>query len=320
VRRIYIPTLIGADARRIPLADASVQCAVTSPPYWGLRAYEGNQISVWGGLEHCAHEWGPEKTIRQSPQRDHAKGGGFAKTRGTEASRKRMAFVASQGRFCNLCGAWCGSYGLEPSADLYIEHSIQILHEVRRTLHDTGVVFWNIDDTRRDGTLALIPERLLIAAQQDGWFIRSKIPWIKPNPMPESVRNRPTDCWEPIFVLTKSRKYYWNAEACREPATSKDCEADGMRNMRNVWTIPLQPSSSKHCAPFPEELARKCIALASREGDLVLDPFGGTGTTGKVAMELERRSVLLDINYTGKGGYEAVARQRFKEFLDSARP
>jgi DNA modification methylase len=85
--------------------------------------------------------------------------------------------------------------------------------------------------------------------------------------------------------------------------------------MRNVWTIATQPFRGAHFAPFPEEIARRCIALASKPGDLILDPFGGSGTTGKVAMELDRHSVLLDLNFTGDGGYEALARQRFQKLL-----
>jgi site-specific DNA-methyltransferase (cytosine-N4-specific) len=221
-----------------------------------------------------------------------------------------MAFEASQGCFCLNCNAWKGSHGLEPTVDLYIEHSVQVLRELKRVLRSDGVVFFNLDDTRRKGTLALVPQRLSIALQDDGWFIRSIIPWVKTNPMPESVRNRPTDAWEHIFVLTKSRKYYWNPEACRETATSRDAGPDGKRNMRNVWTFPTQPYKGAHFAAFPEELARRCIQLGSRPGDLILDPFGGSGTTGKVASELGRRCVLVDRNYRGNGGYECLVRQR----------
>jgi len=318
VPRIHIPTLIGADARRIPLADGTVQCVVTSPPFLGLRKYDGTQDGIWGGNPDCDHQWGVEKKVRQSPQRDHKPGGGFAKTRGNERARRGMAFEASQGSLCDLCSAWRGAYGLEPTPDLYVSHSIEILREIRRVLKPDGVVFWNVDDSRnKKKGFALVPERLLLAAEADGWIIRSKIVWHKGNAMPESATDRPTDAYELIYVFAKSKRYYWDAAACREEATSKDAGADGMRNMRNVWKISLQPSSGEHCAPFPEELARRCISLASRPGDLILDPFGGSGTSGAMAMELGRRSVLLDINYTGEGGYERVARERFEKFLES---
>ena len=96
MQRIHIPTLICADARRIPLADKCVQTCVTSPPYWQARKYAGKQDRVWGGDSGCDHQWGNEKKIKQSPERDHAPGGGFADTRGTEPARRGMAFEASQ--------------------------------------------------------------------------------------------------------------------------------------------------------------------------------------------------------------------------------
>jgi len=316
VPRIHIPTLIGADARRIPLSDGSVQCVVTSPPYFGLRKYDGGQDGIWGGDPDCKHQWGEEKKIKQAPQRDHAKRG-FAQTRGNEAARKGMAFDASQGCLCSMCGAWKGAYGFEPTVELYVAHTIEIMREIRRVLRNDGLLFWNVGDTYRGKNLAAVPQRVAITAIDDGWILRDNIIWAKPNPMPESVKDRMTRSHESVLMLAKSEHYYWNTEACREPATSKDAGADGKRNMRNVWTIPLQPFRGAHFAPFPEELARRCISLASREGDLILDPFGGSGTTGKVAMELGRRSVLLDVNYTGEGGYERVARERFEKFAES---
>src|SRR5437868_4251456 len=108
--------------------------AISSPPYWGLRSYEGQQKSIWDGTSGCNHQWGPEGRIKQSPQRDHAKGGGFASTRGNESSRRGMAFEAPNGSFCTLCNAWKGAYGLEPSTTLYVEHTIEILTEIRRVL------------------------------------------------------------------------------------------------------------------------------------------------------------------------------------------
>lgn len=317
---IHIPMLVRADARRIPLADGSVQCIATSPPFWGLRKYEGGQDGVWDGRPDCEHQWSEEKRIKQAPQRDHAKGGGFANTRGNEAARKGMSFEASLGRFCALCHAWKGSFGFEPTVELYVEHTIEIMRETRRVLRDDGLLFWNIGDTYRGKKLAAVPQRVTIAALEDGWFLRDSIVWAKRNPMPESVKDRLTRSHEPILMLAKSDSYYWNHEAAREPATSKDAGADGKRNMRNVWNIALQPFGGSHFAPFPEELPRRCISLGSRPGDLVLDPFGGSGTTGKVAMELGRRSVLLDTNYTGEGGYDQLARQRFQKFLGSDAP
>jgi DNA modification methylase len=317
VADIHIPKLIRADARRIPLADRSVQCIVTSPPFWGLRKYNGAQDGLWSGRPGCEHQWVEGKRIKQTPERDHAKGGGFANTRGTEAARKGMAFEGSQGSICSICGAWRGSYGFEPAVQMFVDHTIEVMREMRRVLRDDGLLFLNIADTYRNKGLVCVPQRIAIAAVEDGWILRDSIIWAKRNPRTESVKDRLTRSYETVLMLAKSKSYYWNHVAAREPATSKDAGADGKRNMRNVWRIALQPYGGAHFAAFPEELVRRCINPATKPGDLVLDPFGGSGTTGKVAMELGRRSVLLDINYTGEGGYEQLARQRFQKFLGS---
>src|SRR5437868_2659085 len=124
------------DARAIPLPNNTVQCAVTSPPYFGLRAYGGDQDSIWGGRPRCDHHWRAGKKVTQSPQRDHAPSGGFANTRGMETARRGTAFKASQGSFCEECSAWKGAFGLEPTTALYVEHTIEILRELRRVLKD----------------------------------------------------------------------------------------------------------------------------------------------------------------------------------------
>jgi DNA modification methylase len=231
-----------------------------------------------------------------------------------------MAFESSLGRLCSICGACKGSYGLEPTVQLYVEHTIQIMRELRRVLRKDGLLFVNVADTYKSKGLACVPQRVAIAAADDGWILRNQIIWAKPNPKPESVKDRLTHAHESILMLAKSQSYYWDHEGARETAVSKDARADGTRNMRDVWTIALQPYQGEHFAAFPEELVRRCIQPATKPGDLVLDPFGGSGTTGKVAMELGRRSVLLDINYTGERGYEKLARQRFQKYLDLEAP
>jgi len=257
------------------LPDESVQCVVTSPPYWGLRKYAGEQELVWGGNKDCEHEW--DSYIRPK------------NTWGTPNKNvDGMVQTIEQG-FCSLCGAWKGSYGMEPTPEMYIEHTILILREIRRVLRKDGVVFWNIGDTFYGGNkgygdtrppgsslnnknnekfgdpiwltakkaglkvnlkpkdLALIPFRVAIAAQDDGWWVRSDIIWSKPNPMPESVTDRPTTSHEHILMLTKSAKYYWDAEAVREVATGFDGRKDTMmkpsgkysdRNIRNEGDNP----------------------------------------------------------------------------------
>jgi DNA modification methylase len=309
---------------------------------------------------------------------------------GSSASEKeisvRGAFHGNQETkdgFCILCGAWRGSFGLEPSLKMYVDHTVDILRELRRVLKPDGVLFWSIGDSYAGGgnyqgvksestlsakqasnrgakgvhqelgavgkdsgsaknkDLCLIPQRIAIAAQEDGWWVRSDIIWHKPNTMPESCKDRPTDAYEHILMLTKSSKYYWDKDAVSEPAKNagkvvslgpksfskgqsagNDVPESGnslnesyqvkqTRNLRNVWTFPTQPYRGDHFAAFPEELPRKCILAASKSGDLILDPFGGSGTTGQVARSLDRNAVLLDIAYK-QGIYLELAEERIK--------
>jgi DNA modification methylase len=257
--------LINANANKIPLPDGSVQCVVTSPPYWGLRDY-GLPPLVWGGVAGCEHVWGRERRISNSPPRDHDGPHAFADSRGLENHRRGTTLNASQGQFCQLCGAWRGSLGLEPTPELYVEHLVQVFREVRRVLRSDGVLWLNLGDsyatrhfadargasyprnvTQGDkcfigtslesrkshigktvvqqsvGSLPLkskdlvgIPWRVAFALQADGWWLRSDVIWSKPNCMPESVKDRPTKAHEYLFLLSKSQKYYYDADAIRE--------------------------------------------------------------------------------------------------------
>lgn len=199
------------------LHDESVQMVVTSPPYWGLRKYAGNQDLVWGGTNHHEHIFG-----------DFLKGHSYGRNDTNDPTSTNFGgwanwngdFGKTAGQFCQVCNAWRGSYGLEPTPELYISHSIEILKEIKRVLRKDGVVFWNVDDsyfgssqgwgdtktnnknntgsrerqkplwdsqTLKPKDLCLIPFRFAIAAQEAGWWVRSVIIWNKPNPMPESV-------------------------------------------------------------------------------------------------------------------------------------
>ena len=326
------------------LPDESAQCVVTSPPYWGLRKYSGLPDLIWGGKEECQHEFniatmaiqGNNSMVRGEGETNS---GNFAipKFKGTNM-RQRKEVV---GQFCSLCGAWKGSFGLEPTPEMYVQHTIEILREIRRVLRKDGVVFWNIGDSyysqpagnkspsgfqqksksglsgalAQFGTikslphhpvlkpkdLCLIPFRVAISAQQDGWWVRSVIIWSKPNPMPESVTDRPTESHEYILMLTKSNDYYCDGEAVREPHINPkfiDAEKYGTlsehnkfsskegnrsvefgtkwspkeraynpsgRNLRSVWTFPTQPYPEAHFAVFPEKLPEICIKAATPE-------------------------------------------------------
>ena len=172
--------------------------------------------------------------------------------------------------------------------------------------------------------LVMMPARLAMALQADGWYLRSDIIWHKPNPMPESVTDRPTKSHEYIFLLTKNERYYYDADAIREPMVRLWDKSNGGSwahtdrapkesksgnhsgdyplpdpkgaNKRTVWTIATQPYAEAHFATFPEELPKLCILAGSRLGDCVLDPFAGSGTTGKVALELGRKAILIELN------------------------
>ena len=163
-----------------------------------------------------------------------------------------------------------------------------------------------------------IPWRVAFALQADGWYLRSDIIWHKPNPMPESVTDRPTKSHEYVFLLTKSAKYYYDADAIKEQtndmntkprsfrngdakATLRNDEGNDYvprsdRNKRSVWTITTQPYRDAHFATFPEELPRTCILAGCPEGGIVLDPFAGSGTVGQVAESHGRNSILIELN------------------------
>jgi len=175
----------------------------------------------------------------------------------------------------------------------------------------------------------MIPHLIALALQADGWWLRSDIIWAKGcsfgpyhgNPMPESVKDRPTRSHGYVFMLTKSARYFYDAEAVAEPAKTGEWDAmppiggvkqaegsgnrtysgnqpsgGGTRNLRDVWTIPTQANSLGHFAIMPEKLVEPCIRAATRPDDLVLDPFAGAGTVGKVALGLGRRFVGIELN------------------------
>jgi len=132
-----------------------------------------------------------------------------------------------------------------------------------------------------------LPWRVAFALQADGWILRSKITWIKKAAMPESVKNRPTNATEDVFLFAKSPSYFYDPNGVREPSGA---------NLRNYWILGPDPGNHGHPAAFPRELASRCILLGSREGDTVLDPFGGSGTTGIAANDANRKAVLIEIN------------------------
>lgn len=322
------------DSRKIlkRLPDKSARCCVTSPPYYGLRDY---------GID--------------------------------------------------------GQIGLEQTPDAYVDEIVTLFRDVRRVLKDDGTLWLNLGDSYwtakgascgtdpkqsarrgwarpqdRPSTLSIkgkdligIPWMVAFALRADGWYLRSDIIWAKPNPMPESVTDRPTAAHEHLFLLSKNSRYYFDAEAIREPrvsdedansfrggcyvggnkdnaalgkrtvagnkivnkqrghtrrhagfndrwdAMTKEEQSAGGRNCRNVWTVSPRPFPEAHFATFPPALVEPCIKAGSAVGDIVIDPFGGAGTTALVCERLSRHSVSLELNPE----YVSIAERRInKEF------
>lgn len=251
--------VLGGDCLEIlPLIDSeSVQSCVTSPPYWGLRDYahpeqigsEETPLDYINNLLEIFSE--VHRVLRKDGTLWLNVGDGYARNGGT------------------------GSHG--PNA--IVGNTRKLIQKRNCKVPD----MWGLKD--RD--LMGMPWRLAFALQEFGWYLRSRITWVKRTAMPESVKNRPTTATEEIFLLTKSPIYYYDPNGVREESGA---------NLRNFWILGPDPSTNGHPATFPRELARRCISLGSRPNDLILDPFGGSGTTGVVAKELNRRSILIELN------------------------
>lgn len=216
--------------------------------------------------------------------------------------------------------------GLEASLGQFINRLLAVFAEAKRVLKQDGVFWLNIGDGYTSGNRAWrapdkknkaramatrpqtpdglkpkdllgVPWRLAFALQSDGWFLRADIVWSKPNAMPESVKDRPTRSHEYLFMFTKSERYYYDREAITE--------ANG-RNRRTVWEVNTQGVAGAHFATFPPRLIEPCITASTREYDVVLDPFFGSGTVGLVSEKLRRRYVGIELNPK----YVSLAAQR----------
>jgi DNA modification methylase len=278
--------------------DNSIRCCVTSPPYWGLRDY-GVEGQI--GLEETFDEFldrlvavfdqvrrvlTTDGTAWVNMGDSYAQDGGPAVqgTRG-ELANRRVAAIRPGAK-----GRRRPPEGLKPK-DLIGQ-----------------------------------PWELAFSLRRAGWYLRQDIIWHKPAPMPESVRDRCTKAHEYLFLLSKSERYFWNSEAMKEPVpgvhpkatkatrgTKANASFSGAiadlvdsRNRRSVWTVATEPFSGAHFATFPPSLVRPCILASTEPGDTVLDPFGGSGTTGAVAVELGRNGLLCELNPE----YAEIARAR----------
>ncbi len=316
-----INTVVHGDALSVlrQMPDGVIQTCITSPPYWGLRDY---------GVDN--------------------------------------------------------QLGLEKTPEEYVAKLVKVFREVRRVLRDDGTLWLNLGDSYSQGCmtgtvgpnsmlkaqtqqnygtiearkakdiglkpkdLVGVPWMVAFALRSEGWYLRSEIIWFKKNPMPESVTDRPTKAHEQLFLLAKNQKYYYNADAIREPHTHKDAalntgnwaesvkdkgyanalpeaRAAGRsvamsrpkdyignvngRNKRSVWEIATEPTPYAHFATFPIKLIEPCILAGSKEGSIVLDPFMGSGTVGLRSKELSRQYFGVELNEE----YIKIANQRLAQ-------
>jgi site-specific DNA-methyltransferase (adenine-specific) len=296
------------------LPDQSVQTVITSPPYWGLRDY-GNDDQI--GLEQT-----PDEFIEQL----------------CLVFDEVWRVLKDDGTiWVNLGDSYSAMRDSKASPDsLRAGDGTKVGSAANR----------NPENLRKAGLkhkdLVGIPWRFAFAMQARGWYLRQDIIWAKPNPMPESVTDRCTKSHEYIFLLTKSSKYYFDNVAIREEASSdsgfakqrakgitnfattkeerfsKDARSgngygnyvdNGFRNKRSVWAITTKPYKEAHFATYPPDLIEPCILAGSKEGDIVLDPFSGSGTTGEVALQKGRNYIGLELNPE----YAALSEKRLNE-------
>ena len=216
---------------------------------------------------------------------------------------------------------------MEDTIEEFTENLVTVFKEVKRVLRDDGTVWLNLGDSySKKQQLIGAPWRVALALQDYGWYLRQDIIWNKPNAMPESIKNRCTKAHEYIFLLSKNKKYYYDNEAIKEDCVGKDerkwadtydkvgsviqgdtnagikrtkrysKDNDFKRNRRSVWTVTTKPFKGAHFATFPKDLIEPCVLAGCPEGGTVLDPFGGSVTTGIVAASYGRNAILLELN------------------------
>lgn len=301
------------------LAPGSIQCVVTSPPYYGLRDY-GIAPTDYPEIEHS-----PMPGIAPIPTPAQLVCLGLESTPDAYIAHLVHLFRIIHPALADDGVMWVNigdSYAASGKS------GSQNLDKLGERLGTGGGHKASKSTSGRAPTppglaaknLIGIPWRLAFALQADGWILRSDVIWHKPNTMPESVTDRCTKDHEYLFLLAKSERYYFNQDAIREPNITKSnlrVKANekhantGLspigkgqrewnnslgRNKRTVWSIATKPLAAAHYAPMPEALAEPCILSSSRPGDLVLDPFGGTGTTARVAIANNRRAIIMDKN------------------------
>ena len=244
------------------------------------------------------------------------------------AERPRMCVTSPPYYGLRDYGGEENQIGLEQSPEEYIEQMVEVMSLVRDCLADDGTLWLNIGDSYynyksgtgeyakqsfaknrqdlpmktpkranrlqgfKDKELMGIPWMLAFALRKDGWWLRQDIIWNKPNPMPESVRDRCTKSHEYIFLLAKERNYYFDVESIKIPTV----DGEGMKRRKSVWEVQTKPYKDAHFAVYPPELIEPCIIAGSERGDIILDPFMGSGTTAAVAKSLGRNYIGCELH------------------------
>ena len=305
----WLNKIINADCldtlRQIP--DASIHCCVTSPPYWGLRDY-----GVPGQL-------GFEKTPEEYTARM------------VEVFREVRRVLRDDGTlWLNLGNSYAANATCNGG---YSEKSTLAgfsRPDTKGRIANENYTSIKLKHGLKPKDLVGIPWRVAFALQADGWYLRSDIIWHKPNPMPESVTDRPTKAHEYIFLMSKSERYYYDGESIKEPNADpgrtsyhpgKRRMSDDMvvaagdkhrgfgntgksmaeyigsgRNKRTVWTVATHPYPEAHFATFPPDLIKPCIKAGCPEEGIVIDPFMGSGTTAEVCCNLNRQFIGIELN------------------------
>lgn len=329
------------------IQDECIDTIITSPPYWGLRDYGQETNIIWDGDLECEHKFGGEHITRL---RTSVGPNAVVGSNRNEYQPRQI----THGKFCSRCGAWYGQLGLEPTLDLYLNHLLQIIAELKRVLKKTGVLFWNHGDSyngNKTGSthakfsshvkesqegLIKVPEKTISVksmvmqnerlvmrmVDEQGWILRNRIIWDKPNNMPSSVKDRFTTSYEPVYMLTKNKRYYFDLDAVRVPhkgtgggagfganalLQSRDRDArehPSGKNPGDVWHIPTSPFPEAHFAVFPEklvepmiksscpaEICKKCGKARERIIEKEVSSMSGSGKSGNVPVGKHSRSV-----------------------------
>ena len=303
-------TILFGDCREtLKEFDEKARMCVTSPPYYGLRDYGGEQNQI-------GQEQTPEEYIDEM----------------VKVFRLVRDCLTDDGTLWLNIGDSYYNYRSDGN------YPKQTVSKTRQDLPTKTPVRGNKLEGLKSKDLIGIPWMLAFALRSDGWYLRQDIIWHKPNPMPESVRDRCTKSHEYIFLLSKNKNYYYDNEAIKEPAKdwgTRDRtngkyhnEGTGLqphsgltksyptKNKRSVWSVTKKPYKGAHFATFPPELIEPCVKAGSQEGDIILDPFMGSGTTATVAKSLNRDYIGCELHEE----YGTLIQKRIQDYVPVNKP